>query len=174
MRQAPRVTWSMSRLTALAKREHARVHTRRVRVTPHYWRLGRALNLIRRKRKFPRGTWEPWLAAHEITKLNAFRGRRLASFFSSAKDLHRLSLEDALEMAKPKRGQTAADARLCRWLRSVKKKAQSRLDQLDGVAVPGAARSLIADAQRELAALDHACLALERARNQSLTARSEP
>lgn len=170
---APQIAWSLEKLTALAKREHARLNKRQVRVTPRYWRMGRALNLIRRKMKFPRGTWQPWLAAHEITKLNAFRARRLAKFFSSAKQLRRLSLDDALEMAKPKRGQRGADARLCRWLKSVKKKAKAKLDELEGIAAPDAVRALIADARRQLAALDHALAARRRARNNSRSALSQ-
>lgn len=96
----PSTAWSLAELTAAAQRENERIEKSKTFVTPRYWRLGRALNLVRKKKKFPRGTWEPWLAQHKIKKLNAFRARRLAKYFSSVQKLRGLALEDALAIAK--------------------------------------------------------------------------
>lgn len=111
---------------------------------------------MRKKKKFPRGTWQPWLAEQNIKKLNAFRSRRLAKHFSSAEALRGLSLEDALAIAKSGSGAALpqqARKKLRRRLRRIAKNVIATAEEIGRVDSPGSLLDDIELADRGLQAL---------------------
>ncbi|MGH7913732.1 MAG: hypothetical protein ACREPW_03645 [Candidatus Binataceae bacterium] len=134
-------------MSAAARRDNERIEQGKTFVTPRYWRLGRALNLVRKKQKFPRGTWEPWLAEHKIKKLNAFRARRLAKYFPSVRKLRGLTLEEALAIANRRSAEAPAQQARQKIRRRLRRIAENLIATAEEIARLDAPDSLLDDVE---------------------------
>jgi hypothetical protein len=65
-------------------------------VTPHYWRLGKAIKELRKNKDLRGGlTLSAYMKAHEIEKTMVHRAERIADFFDSAEQCSLISLRAA-------------------------------------------------------------------------------
>jgi hypothetical protein len=158
----PGDNWSRDELEARAMWENSQIKPRQ-RHAPHYWFLGRALLVV--GEGFDATRWKSWRAAHRINRTRCERAQLLARAFGLADEVADLPLLTAVAQACDRLGleprQTAADAKFHRRLTAINKTLQSSLDELAAVTAASVLRPLIAEALRKLAALDHACIALD-------------
>lgn len=80
-------------VTTYATQQAADLVNRESNLCVIYWRLGTALNLLRRQ--VPYGEWETLLSGIGIDKTRAARARAIARSFASESDLAGLSVEEA-------------------------------------------------------------------------------
>jgi hypothetical protein len=159
----PEAGWSREELSGRACWENEQIGRSR-RCAPQYWYLGKILRLV--QDQVQDGHWESWCEEHTIQRNRWQRGRLLAMAFDSPDDVADLTVHAAEALAREALGlpprQTAADTKLRRWLRSLEKSSQQRLDESSQVARPDGLRPRIAELIRQLTALDHALVALEK------------
>jgi hypothetical protein len=115
------------------------------------------------------GHWESWCEEHTIQRNRWQRGRLLAMAFDSPDEVAGLTVQTAEALARQALGlpqrQTVADTKLRRWLTSLERSSQERLDEFSQVIQPDGLRPRIAELIRQLTVLDQACLALEQRRS---------
>lgn len=159
----PEADWSREELSGRACWENDQIGQSR-RCAPRYWFLGKILLLI--QDEVEDGHWESWCEEHAVQRNRWQRGRLLAMAFRDSPDaVDGLTVQAAEALAREVLGlpprQTAADTKLRRWLTSLEKSAQARLDEFDALTRPDGLRPRIAELIRQLTALDQACHVLE-------------
>lgn len=159
----PSGDWSLEELYDRAEWEAKHIGQSKL-CAPRYWNFGKAMLLV--QAQVVAGGWKAWCVERSIQPDRWKRGRLLALAFSSPDEVAHLPIEAATDLARellglPRR-QTAADTRLRRSLTLMKKSLQKGLDEFGSITSTDGLRSRIADVRNKLAALDHACIALER------------
>jgi hypothetical protein len=126
----PQASWDQDQLDVRAVYENSCIGDDEGRVTPHYWFLGTALNLLRRG--YAKGAWEGWLAERGIDETRALRARQLASAFESPEELSGLSLRQALKLVAKRRDKNprGLDPKFARRLRAMVKSLQTTVAEL--------------------------------------------
>jgi hypothetical protein len=169
----PGPEWTRDELDARARWEHQRIDKGET-YSPRYWFLGRVLMEVRKDMTLDQ--WKSWRKSNQLNRTRCDRAQLLARAFEPDKkrpfdapeELERLPLLRALAVASErlgvKRRRLAIDARLRRWLKLTKTKAELRLAELASVAAPGELRPFIADLTYTLLEFDRACIAEETAR----------
>ena len=119
-----------------------------------YWRMGIALNLLRRS--FNRGHWERFLIGAKLDKTKASRARAIARTFEKESDLAGLTVRDAYgKRARKPHPQAPATAtrskqpRLARFFQTVAREADALADEA-GFAEQAAAAELLSAAEAAL------------------------
>jgi hypothetical protein len=97
----PDVEWTIEELSVYAQAQHEALIEDEQKLTVRYWRLGVALNLLRRN--FDRGQWERLLCNLRIEKTKASRARSIARTFATEKDVAGLTVRQAYDKRVRKR-----------------------------------------------------------------------
>ncbi len=95
--EIPNGEWDTDDLGRCAEFHHQFIHTAETLLTPSYWCLGRALELLRAKltvRQFGL-----FLQEHGIHKVRASKARAIARFYATPEELAGISVHDAYQAA---------------------------------------------------------------------------
>jgi hypothetical protein len=107
--ELPSHAWNEARLSAYATAIHAEIVEKELPLAPAYWRLGMALDLMRKK--YPRGTWAAQLGALGVDKTRACKARKIFKNFRSEAELANLTVDQAYwaastEKMRPRTGRS--------------------------------------------------------------------
>ncbi|MBW3597265.1 MAG: hypothetical protein KY475_08325 [Planctomycetes bacterium] len=156
----PSNEWTPEQLAAYAQVQHGAIIEGEQHLAVRYWRLGVAIELLRRN--FTHGQWELVLARLQIEKTRASRARAIARTFSEEEQLAGLTLKEAYERRVRQRASTAAARstkersgvlRLERFLAQVAATAESLIDDA-GFAEAKEAAALLSVVDAALAKLE--------------------
>jgi hypothetical protein len=89
----PTSEWLPEQLTAYAQAQNQSILDDEQKLAVRYWRLGLALNLLRKN--FHHGQWEQFLGWSRIEKTKASRAMAIARTFRQEQDLAGLTVKDA-------------------------------------------------------------------------------
>ncbi len=155
----PQRHWGLGRLGRRLELEDERIRDKEIEVTPHYWYLGRILALARPS--LAHGQVTPWQEAHGIKPNHAYRGRLLAAFFASPRDLDGLTLNEALKLAEDARDHTPLEAKrkVRRHLAALNKTIGAIRDEIGALRDRSGLLDLLEAPERNLASMRRVCCA---------------
>lgn len=130
----PTAEWLPEELGAYAQAQHQAILDDERQLAVKYWRLGLALNLLRKN--FDHGQWERLLHALNIEKSKASRARAIGRTFGKEEDLEGLTVTQAYDKRIRKQREsrsngiqhTVASAPLGRFLEHVAQTAERFID----------------------------------------------
>ena len=167
--------WTMSALTSRAQEEYAAIKNQESCLAGLYWRLGQALDLIRKK--FEYGSWATQLVTIGIDKTRAAKARAIFQAHSSEEDVSGMTVDEAYAARRRKvpqrRGKGTAKPRLESTLRQLMEQLAFFAKQTE-VATPSRAKkliSLIADLNSQLSDIEQN---LQLAANQTRALHQRP
>lgn len=152
----PTAEWLPEQLIAYVHAVQAAIEDDERGLATKYWRLGIALNLLRRS--FNRGQWERFLIAAKLDKTKASRSRAIARTFEKESELAGLTVREAYAKRARKPRSPARDTatsrdqkqpRLARFFQSVAREADALVDEA-GFADKAAAAELLNAAETAL------------------------
>jgi hypothetical protein len=130
----PTNEWTPEQLSTYAQAQHEAILDGERHLTVAYWRLGMALNLLRRNYNY--GQWARLLTALSIEKTKASRARTIARSFGRENDLAGLTVKQALDRRakgerKPAAGQSGLkkSCKLGQFLDHVTRTAELLIDE---------------------------------------------
>ena len=91
----PTGDWCAEQLTEYATQQHEFIEAEEVSLAPRYWRLGLALNLVRKQ--IPHGEWKSFMKSLGIEKTRASKARAIHQTFESEADLVGMSVDAAYD-----------------------------------------------------------------------------
>jgi hypothetical protein len=94
----PSHAWDLERLGKYARKEHDAIVRGETTLSPHYWRLGQALQLARKQ--LGRGQWGRYLAELGVHKVRAAKARAIYRTFSTPEAVAGMAVEEAYEQRK--------------------------------------------------------------------------
>lgn len=97
----PSHDWDLLQLEQYAQAQHAAIVGGEKTLAPTYYRLGRCLEMIRRKRG--RGAWGKYLESLGIHRVRACKARAIARHFGAPEAVAEIAVEEAYEQCKNKR-----------------------------------------------------------------------
>jgi hypothetical protein len=97
----PSHDWNLIQLEQYAQAQHEAIVQGETTLAPTYHRLGRSLELIRRKRG--RGAWGKYLESLKIHRVRACKARAIACHFATPEEVEGMTVEAAYEAAKSNR-----------------------------------------------------------------------
>ena len=103
----PAGEWTLEQLQDYARSLHQAIVSEETSLSLKYWRLGTALNLLRKN--FNHGQWQQLLVKLGIDKTRASRARAIARTFASKAELAGLTVQEAYERRRRKRVTTSAN-----------------------------------------------------------------
>ena len=137
----PDADWTREELSDRARWENDQIGQGR-NCAPRYRYLGQILLLVQADVQY--GHWEAWCEEHQIQSDRWKCGRVLALAFGSADDVAHLTVKAAEAAARDILGlekrQSSADAKLRRWLTSLEKSSQARLNEFPQITRPDGLR----------------------------------
>ena len=130
----PNNEWAPEELHAYAQSQHQAILDDERMLAVKYWRLGVALNLLRKS--FDHGQWERQLAELNIEKTKASRARAIAKTYGSENDLVGLTVKQAYDGRIRKQRKQSQDAakndgehhKLVRFLKNATKTIDDFMD----------------------------------------------
>jgi hypothetical protein len=166
----PSTEWTTEELSAYARAKHEAIRDSERLLAVNYWRLGQALNLLRRN--FNSGQWERMLGDLKIHKSKASRARSIAKTFDKEEMLAGLTVNEAY--AKRARSPQASkggrkkspekdkQGKLMSFLQHVSETGELLIDEA-GFAEEAEVATILAAADEAVAKLDKIrCLLRER------------
>lgn len=156
----PTIEWTPEELSAYAQAQHHGIMDDELKLSVKYWRLGLALNLLRKN--FDRGQWERLLGEMNIEKTKASRARAIARTFEREEDVAGLTVKQAYEKRVRKQRKPASyedkravgPDRLGRFLDHVVKTAELFIDDA-GFAEEAQATILLPAVDEAISKLEH-------------------
>jgi len=144
----PTAEWTIEELTIYAQAQRDAIYEDERRGAVAYWRLGQALNMLRKN--FHHGHWEKLLNDLQLEKSKASRARAIAKTFAEEREVVRLTVKEAYEKrTRPQRRapKTSGEPnralkRLRQFLAHVAKKADFYLDEAAFADVTSASETL--------------------------------
>lgn len=101
----PSNAWDLMKLEQYAQTQHEAIVQGERTLAPAYHRLGRALEMLRRKRG--RGSWYKYLESLGIHPVRACKARAIARHFSSAQAVAEMPVEEAYLASKKQRSKVS-------------------------------------------------------------------
>lgn len=135
-RGQPSSEWLPEELMAYVRAQQQSIEDDEHRVAVKYWRMGRALNLLRRT--FNHGQWEQFLRDVNLDKSKASRSRAIARTFTDEHELAGLTVKEAYAKRSRRSPAPTASApspaqreqrRLAKFFQDVAREADSMLDE---------------------------------------------
>jgi hypothetical protein len=107
LEEMPSRSWSCERLTKFAQAQHQAITAGDKSLTPIYWQMGMALNLIRKT--YARGRWGAWLTSMQIHKTRAAKARAIFMTFPRVEEVKDLSVDEAYAQRRSISAQATKD-----------------------------------------------------------------
>lgn len=151
----PTAEWLPEQLAAFVQAQHRVILNAERALAVEYWRLGKALAVLRTS--FAHGQWEQFLKDAKVEKSKACRARAIAKAFTKEEELAGLTLQQAYEQCRKPRqpAQPKAECgkedegRFTQFLDHVRKVAEPFIDRA-AFAEPGEAARLLPEVEQVL------------------------